>query len=70
MQAPIIVQCKPDGEVYAITRKKLKPSTIHIYQVMFIHDNPTGMMKILTCMPEVVFVALFEETISLKAYEC
>ena len=70
MQAPIIVQCKPDSEVYAMTRKKLKPSTIHIYQVIFIRDNPTGMMKFLTCMPEDVFVALFEETISLKAYEC
>lgn len=70
MQAPIIVQCKPNGEVYAITRKKFKPNTIHIYQVMFAHYNPTGVMKILACMPEHVYVALLEETISLKAYEC
>lgn len=70
MQAPIIVQCRTEGEVYAITRKKCKPRTISIYQVMLLHDNPTGVMKIVTCMPEDVFVALFEETISSKAYEC
>ena len=70
MQAPIIVQCKPDGEVYAVTRKKLKPSTIHIYQVMLAGENPTGVMKTLSLMPEDVFVALFEEKTSLKSYEC
>ena len=69
-QAPRVVQCYAEGNVYAVTRQIRRPITIEVFEVEIISKVPTGHIKFVTAMPPGIYYSLFEKLASQKAYDC
>lgn len=53
-----------------MTRARVSPRTIEIYEVVISNGFPTGVFDFVTRMPGDIFINLFESETSLKEYEC
>lgn len=69
-QAPRVVQCQPEGAVYAITRQIKRPMSIEIWEVEIVSLLPTGAMKFVTTMPHELFYTLFHSISTQNPYDC
>ncbi|KAG0578006.1 hypothetical protein KC19_5G197700 [Ceratodon purpureus] len=70
LQAPRVVQCRPGGPVYAVTRAKEAATTIEIYEVAIVKGFPSGEFIPVTKMPDDIFMNLFESETSMREYDC
>ena len=55
---------------YVVTRAKVAPTTIEIYEVVIVGGVPVGEFPLVTKMPKDIYSNLFENEAPLKEYKC
>nr|XP_024378127.1 uncharacterized protein LOC112283543 [Physcomitrium patens] len=70
MQAPRLLQCRPQGKVYALTRSIIDPCTIEVYEVLVSNGLPLGEYLQVTMMPKEIYNALFNDLKTIRQYDC